>query len=598
VTRRLAPIVLAGLALGMAPAAASAHALLEGTSPHPGQTVVRQPDAVVFRFDEPVEGTFGAVRVFDAHGARVDLGDAFHPDGVGSKIAVHLKAHLPQGTYTATYRVISADGHPVSSGFVFSIGRAGAAPSETVGQLIGRSKTGTATSIAFGAARAVQYAALAVALGGFLFLLAVWLPALPAAAGADRSWQEAATAYSGRARRTLVAAAIAGALSGAAGVVLEGATGAGISGWSALRPHVVHETLTTRFGLVWGSGAVVWALAAAAAAWLLAPARGRLPALRTAQLGATGIAAAPRPAAGRLAILGAPLAALALLPVYSGHASTQHPVGVLFPANLVHVSAMSLWLGGLVALLAVVPAATRRLEASDRSRLLAAVLVRFSPLALVAVIALALTGLVQAYVEVRTLDNVTATAFGRAVLIKLVLLLALICLGAYNRQRSVPRLRAIAQRGEAVGHAGVLLRRALRSEVALIAVVLGVTGALTGYAPSIAAHAGPFSATRTVGPAQLQLTIDPARVGANEMHLFLVDPRTGAQFTRAKEVDVAESLPAKRIGPLNQAANAAGPGHFIVPSSLLSVPGHWRIAVTVRVSDFDEYTTAVEVHVR
>lgn len=595
--RWLATIAVAALALGLAPAVARAHAVLEGTSPQRGETVKREPDAVVFRFDEPVEGTFGAVRVFDARGARVDLGDAFHPAGVGSRIAVHLKRRLPEGTYTATYRVISADGHPVSGGFVFSIAKAGAAPSETVGQLIGRSKTGAATGVAFSAARAVQYAALAVALGGFVFLLCVWLPGLGMAAGADRSWRDAAGAYATRARIVVLGAALAGVVSGAAGVALEGATGAGISAWSALRPHVIHETLTTRFGLVWGIGAVVWALAAVAALWLLAPESGRLPALRVAELGATGTAPA-RPAPAMLALLGAPLAALALVPVYSGHASTQHPVGVLFPANLVHVAAMSLWLGGLVALLAVLPAATRRLAAPDRSRLLAAVLVRFSPLALGAVAAIAVTGLVQAYVEVRTLHNVTATAFGRAVLIKFMLLLALVALGAYNRQLSVPRLRAIAQRGDPAGRAGVLLRRALRCEVALIAVVLGVTGALTGYAPSIAAQSGPVAATRTIGPAQLQITIDPARVGANAMHLFLIDPHTGAQFRKAKEVDVAESLPAKHIGPLNQAANLAGPGHYIVPSALLSVPGTWRIAVTVRVSDFDEYTAAVEVHVR
>ena len=52
------------------PVGASAHAQLEGTSPPQGATVKQEPAAVIFRFDEPVEGNFGAVRVYDADGAQ------------------------------------------------------------------------------------------------------------------------------------------------------------------------------------------------------------------------------------------------------------------------------------------------------------------------------------------------------------------------------------------------------------------------------------------------------------------------------------------------------------------------------------------------
>ena len=59
--------LLCALAL-LAPAAASAHARLEATSPDQGAVVKKEPGAVVFTFDEPVEGNFGAVRVYDASG--------------------------------------------------------------------------------------------------------------------------------------------------------------------------------------------------------------------------------------------------------------------------------------------------------------------------------------------------------------------------------------------------------------------------------------------------------------------------------------------------------------------------------------------------
>ena len=204
--------LLAVTAIGAAvPPAASAHAILETTSPQRGAVVPHQPDAVIFGFDEPVEGNFGAVRVYDSHGNEVDQSDAFHPNGNGPQIGVHLKPGLPDGSYTATYRVVSADGHIVSSGFVFSIGKAGSAPSQTVAQLIGNSGSGPSTEIAFGAARALQYGATAIAIGGLVFLLLVWLPALRQTAGADATWVRAAQAFSNRFKRVLYVAAAVGA---------------------------------------------------------------------------------------------------------------------------------------------------------------------------------------------------------------------------------------------------------------------------------------------------------------------------------------------------------------------------------------------------
>ncbi|MGH2968804.1 MAG: copper resistance CopC family protein, partial [Solirubrobacteraceae bacterium] len=121
--------------------------------------VERAPGRVVLRFSEPVEIAFGAVRVFDAEGGQIQQGEPFHPDGNGSEVAVRLRTDLPDGGYTATYRVVSADSHPVSGGFVFSVGSESAAPAASVADLLGDQRAGPATSVAFGVARAVAYAA-------------------------------------------------------------------------------------------------------------------------------------------------------------------------------------------------------------------------------------------------------------------------------------------------------------------------------------------------------------------------------------------------------------------------------------------------------
>ncbi|HWH19177.1 MAG TPA: copper resistance CopC family protein, partial [Solirubrobacterales bacterium] len=324
--RRLRPLAASrrpvGLAAALAllcaslllPAAAGAHARLEGTSPPQGAVVKQEPTAVIFEFDEPVEGNFGAVRVYDAAGERVDEGDAFHPNGEGPKLGVHLKPGLPDGSYTATYRVVSADGHIVSSGYVFSIGKKGATPTETISELAGGSGNGTATEVAYGIARGLEYAAIALAVGGVAFLFLCWLPALGAATGVgDESRRAAASAFARRLRLVLWAAAALGLLATAAQIVLEGAEAAGISGFSAITKTIIEETLGTRFGTVWGFAFLAWVAVAA-----LAPLVTRRRSLKLASL-----------------LVAAPLVYLCLCPALSGHGSSQSPVALNFTVNAI-----------------------------------------------------------------------------------------------------------------------------------------------------------------------------------------------------------------------------------------------------------------------
>jgi copper transport protein len=443
----------------------------------------------------------------------------------------------------------------------------------------------------------VQFGAIALAVGLLAFLFLVWVRALPSVTGPDRSWLVAAERFAARWRALLYTAAALGLLSAALGVVMEAAEAAGISGFSALKESVIREELGTRFGTVWGIAVLVWL-----AFGLLVPITMgvRAPAaspLRTAELGATGLAPDRGTPLRALPLL-IPLAYLVLLPALSGHGATQSPVGVLFPTNVLHVLAVGVWLGGLVTLLAAVPRATRELESTDRTRLLAAVLARFSQLALWAVGLILLTGLIQAYVMVRHPHALLDTAYGRAVLIKFALLMLLIGLGAYNRRRSVPELKRLAARDAAPGRAGALLRRALRTEVAVLVVVLGVTGALAAYAPATTAQTGPYSSSATAGPAEIEITVDPATVGSNQIHLYLFDARSGAQFNQAKEIQVSATETDRGIGPLDLAPQKAGPGHYIVPAALLNVPGSWKIEVTVRTSKFDEYVKDFDVQIR
>ena len=142
---------------------------------------------------------------------------------------------------------------------------------------------------------------------------------------------------------------------------------------------------------------------------------------------------------------------------------------------------------------------------------------------------------------------------------------------------------------------GVLARRTMRGELALMLCVFGVTAALISYAPPIDAASGPFSTNTTLGPAELEMTVEPAKVGLNTIHLYLINAKTGTQFTATKELIAKATLPAKGIGPLPLQANLAGPGHYILSSAVLSPGGTWEIQITDRVSEFEEYTRTVKV---
>ncbi len=189
-------------------------------------------------------------------------------------------------------------------------------------------------------------------------------------------------------------------------------------------------------------------------------------------------------------------------------------------------------------------------------------------------IAIAITGVVQAYIDVRSVEGLLHSTYGALILIKVALLLVLIGLGWVNRERVIPALQRIVRAGDSPGRTGVLAQRTMRGELALMLTVFGVTAALVSYAPPIDAASGPFSTNTTLGPIELEMTVEPAKVGLNTVHLYLIDATDGAQYTDTKELVATASLPAKGIGPLPLHANVAGPGHYILELGRAQPRGH------------------------
>jgi copper transport protein len=366
----LAAVALAVcLALLCAAPAALAHAQLLRTSPASGATLANQPQRVAFSFGENVGGTLGAVRVYDAAGNEVDDANVAHPHGDARAIGVGLKAHLPDGTYTATYRVISADTHIVYGGLVFNIGHASSSSKVTVAGLIKRNESGEATKLAFGAVRALDYVSIALLLGALAFVAIAWLPALRALVQAEPSASQAASrAFARRIELLLCAAVLLGFAVSVLGILLQGASASGASLWASLKGDVIGDTLGTRFGAVWAARAGDWLVLGAL---LLGTRALRRSLSATVNTDSGEVRTRPRASRAMLAAIALGSAYIAITPALAGHASIEHPTWLFFPSDVLHVLAASVWVGGIACLLLALPAATRELPGAARALLAA-----------------------------------------------------------------------------------------------------------------------------------------------------------------------------------------------------------------------------------
>ena len=149
-------------------------------------------------------------------------------------------------------------------------------------------------------------------------------------------------AFARRMRLLLGFAVLLGVAVSVLGILLQGASAAGVSLWASLQHTVISDTLHSRFGEIWGSRA-----------------RG-LAGTRVSAAGWRSDAGAPLRVEALCAGVGAVY--LAMTPALAGHASIQSPTCVFFPSDVVHVLAASVWVGGVACLLLALPAATRQLE--------------------------------------------------------------------------------------------------------------------------------------------------------------------------------------------------------------------------------------------
>ncbi|MGY1602453.1 copper resistance CopC/CopD family protein [Geodermatophilus sp. SYSU D00815] len=587
-TRRAALLLLtllggwlvAGVALA---GPAAAHAEFVSSDPESGARLDEAPAEVTLTFTEGISVGAGYARVLDAENARVDTGA---PSVAGAVLTVPLRDGLPEGGYLVTYRIISADSHPVSGAFSFVVGD---------GELIaaGAGDTGAATdpgvAAALPVARWLGFAGISLAVGVPVLVLACW----------PRGWASV------RLRRLAEWGAGAVAVGALASFALQGPYAAGAGLGAVLDPALLGTTAGTGFGVVLVVRALLalYLLAALARAWR----RGTPP---------TG-----------WSLTAAAAAALGLVVTT---AAVGHPVagawpGLALPVTAVHVAAMAVWLGGLTGLLAGV------LRPGVPAEELAGALPTFSRLAFGSVVALVVTGIVQSVREVGSPAALVETTYGWLLVAKLLVVAVILAAAGVSRvwvqqhlgvdgPRPGGRRRVTAHafaaespdvadavavrartRAGAAADALPPFRRSVLVELALAVVVLGVTSVLVGTPPAAQALARPVDVTLPLQGAAgaegtVQVSVDPARPGPNTLHVYLFDDE--GQLAQPASISVALTESAQQIGPLDVELEPAGPGHYVGDGMDVPTEGTWTLTVTVRLDEFTARTASTDFPVR
>ncbi|MET9360032.1 copper resistance protein CopC [Streptomyces sp. NPDC006632] len=621
----LVTVALLG-ALFAGAADASAHAALTGSDPKDGAVVATAPAQVALTFSEGVALDANSIRVLDPTGKRSDTAELINLcSGNIVKYGVRLRTGIPNGTYTVAWQAISADSHPVSGAFTFSIGAPSATAAVVPSQEVGGGLVGTL----YGIARYAAYAGFVLLTGGAAFVLACWRRG--AAVGAVQ--------------RVVVGGWLAMTAATLAMLLLRTPyTGSGKLS-DAFDLNGLRAVLETKPGAALISRLLLLGAAALFVSVLFGAYTKREGEHEKAE---------KQDLTFGLAVGGTVVAAgLAATWALAEHASTGLQPGIAMPVDVLHLLAVAAWLGGLTTLLVVL------YRAPDIER---AAVLRFSRIAFWSVAVLAATGVYQSWRQVGTWSALTGTAYGQLLLVKVGLVAVLVVTASFSRRwtarlsertataedgaaaiveqrtnepepvtvpddgKDTKRAAQLARQQAAMssardkrvrdadpGRSG--LRRTVLAEAGVAVVLLAVTTVLTQTEPGRTqeavdrAKAGsqvavadrpvdirlPFDTGGRSGKGTVELTLDPGRTGANDLHVYLTDP--AGKPMDAPEVKVAFTLAAKAVGPLPVVPDHVTVGHWSASGVQIPMAGDWQVSVTVRTSEIDETTVDKNVKI-
>ena len=503
---------------------AAAHAELVSITPTNGAQLSAPPVQVQMTFTEPVHLINDGIRLVDDKGATVATP---YPTVEGNTVSWRMPADLADGAYVVTWRVVSADGHPVSGASSFGVGSAAiAVPSSVSGTGSANTSGGTAA-----AGSIAPWPVIAVRFAGYVaFALFAGLAAFVLLCAPD-------TSKDPRLQRLARGALIGGGAATVAAILVQGPYTAGVSMSRVLDAKLLQQTLATPF-----DAAMVWRLALYGVLGLLA---WRLPRI-VSELASWLV---PAGVVGIAATIAA-----------AGHAAAAGPIDLGIDA--LHALTAGLWVGGLATLVTL----GRSVEPDA--------LHRFSTLALVSVLTLIATGTLNSLRRLNAVDDLWQTGYGVTLLVKLALVAGTLAAAAISRRRVQKNRTPL---------------RSVRLEASLTVAVLAVTALLTmtpppsrGAEPATQAGAGQAATNDTVKMSlgkqgKAALTVLPANTAGSHLHLVLSD--TGGRPLRASKVTLKVANTSRDIAPIS--VPMTSDSGVWIGSYRFPFPGTWKTILTV-----------------
>lgn len=436
------PIVWAVLlAFGLAllfPLIASAHAVLLRSDPAQDAVLTAPPHTVRMWFSEDLNPTFTTATVVNGQNRRVDMKDVHVAPGDTKELDLTLQANLPPAVYIVVYRTHSADdGHTQSGSFLFTVARPdGTVPTLSQGPRPGLDALGNGT-LANPASGPLDGPAIFTLIVTTLVELGVvfWVGAqfwtifvLPRATRRDIEEQSLNERVTRRFERHFSLPLLLVLLLAHIGVLIGQALSLTGGQWAgAFSPSLLAELATAgRFGVFWMIRVLILVLALALVYVIN----------QHAQRG--------RPASQPVRLSNLVLGLLLLLAMsLSGHAAAVDNNVLAFSVFIdwLHLLAAALWIGGMFYIATVYLPALRLLPRPEQTRSLLRVIPCFSPFAIAGVLLMAITGPFSATIRLSSWNEFLLTAYGRVLLIKIVLVGGLLLTSAYHVGLVRPRLR-------------------------------------------------------------------------------------------------------------------------------------------------------------
>jgi len=444
------------LLLALTPSPAFAHARLLKSLPASGAHVA-SISVIELWFSERADARLTTIVLRDRTGATFPVSKPQTAANDPTRIMASVVAALPSGHYTVEWHTVSSDGHPSQGQFSFTVaGESGATASgSSQGTALVAPPASTSPAPAIteqdqAAASPVNSLARAISFGGILLVIGVVVFNLLVLARADRIGSELVWRMEARAATVGLSAAILVIGAAFGRVFLESRMMTSMPGMESM------DMSAMLLHTLWGFGMQLQIASGflAAIAFSIAIPRVRF-AWLIASLAATG---------------------LAFSPAFAGHAaaSARFPGAMIF-TDFLHVVGAASWLGNLACVMLIGIPIIVKAASEDRWQRVSILVNTFSPIALGSATVVVLSGLIAAAVHLQSFAALWSTTYGRVLLLKLGIVLITLTIGGYNFRRVQPQL--VSEDGT------TLLRRSAMLELAAAAVIVVITGFLTGVSP-------------------------------------------------------------------------------------------------------------------